>query len=605
MRVLHYIEIENFKGFGEKQRIELDHPTVLIGPNNCGKTTALQAIALWAQAVKTWYDQRHASTAKERTAVGLNRLAIVAVPVQRTRFFWRGARTRAGNNDIHVVLTAGVPWRDDEARPLRMRFRNQGEELVYANPELSGAPDDLEFIAHVAKTVSVHLLYSMSGLEIEEPVLTPGRIDVLLGQGQTAQVLRNLCLLVHDRAPNDWEQVTRWMERLFDVRLGVPTQNVRGSIELTYQQGDTKEPLDLSLAGRGFLQMLLILSYLFSHRGGILLVDEPDAHFEILRQRQVYVLLREIAAETSSQVVMVTHSEVLLEEAIDRNLTLILDSRVEPLSSKTSIANSLKHFGTSHYLKARARRHVLYLEGTTDLDLLRKLAERLDHHVLSVWDDRANVYYVQDQYPTREAPAELERVEGGYGIEPPKHFFAIRGMVPDLRGLALLDGDGRKRTDSYEGGLRIAYWRRYEIENYVVTPDILRDAALGILSTQSSLLPQGDLFADTWRKTIDEILAALTRDKVFVEPEEYEIYRNADEDPRRLLWAQATAMVKLSAFAEEFFKRLAKAVQQPIAMRKGEFHRLVAFADPQQIAGEVREKLDLLYELWTRDGQRT
>ena len=31
MRLLHYIEIENFKAFGNKQRIELGHPAVIIG----------------------------------------------------------------------------------------------------------------------------------------------------------------------------------------------------------------------------------------------------------------------------------------------------------------------------------------------------------------------------------------------------------------------------------------------------------------------------------------------------------------------------------------------------------------------------------------------
>ena len=38
-------------------------------------------------------------------------------------------------------------------------------------------------------------------LETEEPIIQPGRIDVLLGQGQTAQVLRNLCLLVFRTPP--------------------------------------------------------------------------------------------------------------------------------------------------------------------------------------------------------------------------------------------------------------------------------------------------------------------------------------------------------------------------------------------------------------------
>ena len=46
MRLFHYLEIQNFKRFGDRQRIELDHPAVLIGPNNCGKTSAIQAIAL-------------------------------------------------------------------------------------------------------------------------------------------------------------------------------------------------------------------------------------------------------------------------------------------------------------------------------------------------------------------------------------------------------------------------------------------------------------------------------------------------------------------------------------------------------------------------------
>ena len=69
MRLLHYLEIQNFKHFGERQRIELDHPTVLIGPNNCGTTTAIQAIALWSQAVKTWYEAKGQSRPKDVAAI--------------------------------------------------------------------------------------------------------------------------------------------------------------------------------------------------------------------------------------------------------------------------------------------------------------------------------------------------------------------------------------------------------------------------------------------------------------------------------------------------------------------------------------------------------
>lgn len=193
MRLLHFLEIENFKRFGDRQRIELDHPGVLIGPNNCGKTSAIQAPALWSQAVKTWYEVRKQSSAKERTATALNRLSIVAAPVQRTRFFWHNAAVRTGNKDVPLVLTVGEQH-EGRVRPLAMRFRNQGDELVYCAPD-DAVIGDLGLI-HKAASLDIELLYPMSGIETEEPILQPGRIDVLLGQGQTAQVLRNLCLMV-------------------------------------------------------------------------------------------------------------------------------------------------------------------------------------------------------------------------------------------------------------------------------------------------------------------------------------------------------------------------------------------------------------------------
>ncbi|WP_236848854.1 AAA family ATPase [Candidatus Thiodictyon syntrophicum] len=130
MRLLHYLEIQNFKRFGDRQRIELDHPAVLIGPNNCGKTTAIQAIALWSQAVKTWFDAKQTSTPAERTSTSINRLNIVSVPVQRTRYFWHNTAVRTGNRDIPLLITLGVQH-ENRVEPVTMSFRNQGDELVY------------------------------------------------------------------------------------------------------------------------------------------------------------------------------------------------------------------------------------------------------------------------------------------------------------------------------------------------------------------------------------------------------------------------------------------------------------------------------------------
>lgn len=595
MRLLHYIKIENFKRFGDSQRIELDHPAVLIGPNNCGKTSAIQALALWSQAVRTWYDVRKDSTAKERTATSLNRLNIVAVPVTRTRFFWHNTQVRKANKDIPMVLTVGVVH-EGKVRELSMRFRSQGDELVYCAPD-DAVMADIDLIRHAAG-IRVELLYPMSGLDTEEPVLQPGRVDVLLGQGRTADVLRNLCLAVAKTSAHDWARIVALMQRLFNISLGQPEETARGSITLHYQQPGVKEPLDISSAGRGMLQMLLVFAYLYSHKGSVLLVDEPDAHLEILRQKQVYVLLRDIASENGSQVVLVTHSEVILDEALDTNLTLLLEGRADDLAKKQDIRNSLKHFGAEHYVKARTRGYVLYVEGGTDLDMLRAFAEKLAHPVARIWDERINSFYVQNNYPQQDIQAELERVEGGFGVTPREHFNGLRNLLPELQGLAILDNDGQNRQDRDEGALKTLYWRRYEPENYFITPELLRSYAL-------AQYPTDDLFSQQGREAVEDALAQTLRDDIFAGSQaDYDTWSASPADAARLIWEARTERRKLSAVAEAFFRRLAQMTGTAMLLTKGELHRLIPHAQLTPAAEtEIRQKLDALEPLFKRAQQ--
>ena len=57
--MLTRLAIRNFKLF-ENVELELGDRVVLIGPNNAGKTTALQALALWDIGLKRWTEKRGA-----------------------------------------------------------------------------------------------------------------------------------------------------------------------------------------------------------------------------------------------------------------------------------------------------------------------------------------------------------------------------------------------------------------------------------------------------------------------------------------------------------------------------------------------------------------
>ena len=62
--VLTNLQIKNFKRL-ENVAIELGKTVVFIGPNNSGKTTALQALALWEIGLRKWVEKRSAKDTPE------------------------------------------------------------------------------------------------------------------------------------------------------------------------------------------------------------------------------------------------------------------------------------------------------------------------------------------------------------------------------------------------------------------------------------------------------------------------------------------------------------------------------------------------------------
>ena len=79
--MLTKLTIRNFKRF-EDVEIELDNPVVFIGPNNSGKTSAMQALALWDTGLKRWNEKRlgKAVSGKRRRGAAVNRRDIPARP---------------------------------------------------------------------------------------------------------------------------------------------------------------------------------------------------------------------------------------------------------------------------------------------------------------------------------------------------------------------------------------------------------------------------------------------------------------------------------------------------------------------------------------------
>jgi len=592
MRNIRYVEIENFKTFGDKIRVDLGHPAVLIGPNNAGKTSVIQALALWSRGVQAWFEKKgkpQQKDSRERLSAGINRLNILEVPVSETRFLWNRMRVRKGNTPIRMTVNVGVEH-GGVVKDCRMMFTQRDSEIIYCRPCDETLKDDA-LIQH-AGTIPFHLLYPMSGIETVETLVPEGRINVLLGQGQTAQVLRNLCYKVvegdKEKRTDDWRTIRHLMEKLFGVELKTPgLDEKRGELIVRYRQPDTDTDMDIGLAGRGFQQMLLILAYLHTHKGSVLLIDEPDAHLEVLRQKQVYEMLKDVAAANDSQVVVATHSEVILDDAIETNLTLLINGTAADLATMHDVRNSLRTFGVEHYYKARVCPRILYVEGSTDFDTLKALATRLEHRAFDALSGRINYYYTRNVVHENTLDNRLDRLGGAYQDDIKRHFNAMKRLVPEFRGLAILDRDQRDPPDESVNGLDVMYWRHYEIENYYITPDLILKYVAGIFDSEGGLFTESNV--NVLRAVVDDRLL----ETVFGgDRQQLDEYKKASSSLQKTLLKN----LKMSDFADGVFQEYARRQNQPVLLRKGEYYLMLPHADPKDIPEEVTQKLDRLAE---------
>jgi hypothetical protein len=399
----------------------------------------------------------------------------------------------------------------------------------------------------------------ISGLAATETRLDEGAINVRLGEGRTADVLRNLCwqVLQGPDGKAAWDTVAQRMNALFGVRLDPPEYiKERGEIVMSFRTGSNVR-LDLSSSGRGQQQTMLLLAHMVANPGAVLLLDEPDAHLEILRQRQIYQILMETASETGSQIIAASHSEVILNEAANRDTVVAFVGKPHRIDDRGSqVLKALRDIGFDHYYQAEEVGWVLYLEGSTDLAILRAFAARLDHPAKSALE-RPFVHYVANQ------PRKAQ-----------EHFYGLCEAQPDLIGLAIYD-----RLEVFppaDPNLRHVTWRRRELENYLCQ----RDALLAFAEAQGRG-QQGELFGVNWRgimeKSIDEIESALG---ALGKPSPWGADLKASDD-----------------FLDPLFWKFYEKLNLPNLMGKTDYHTIAPFVPAANLDAEIREKLDAIAEI--------
>jgi hypothetical protein len=310
----------------------------------------------------------------------------------------------------------------------------------------------------------------------------------------------------------------------------------------------------------GFAANALLLAHLYANPGAVLLLDEPDAHLEILRQRETYNLLIEVAGRQGSQIIAASHSEVVLNEAADRDLVIAFVGQPHRIDDRgAQVVKALRDIGFDQYYQSQETGWVLYLENSTDLAILQGFAKLLDHEAQGCLK-RPFVKYIETNLPQRAQ----------------EHFFGLKEGKTDLVGIAIFDRlDKQLQIDT---PLTELMWRRREIENYFCTEEVVLAYARHDLPHD---LPD-DLFSRAeragrdraMREAIAEVKQAL---ETFGRPDPWSPDIKATDD-----------------FLEPLFKIFFKKRELPLQLRKSQYHVLASLLPKEKMDPEVGEKLDAI-----------
>lgn len=562
------MHVEYFKRFRD-ETFEFTDAIVIAGPNNAGKSTLLQAVAVWGFAVQRWMQERgtRTSRARQRTGIPVSRRDFSAVPLRDMNLLWwnrdtaysRAERpgTKPGEPKLVRVTASGidsrgVPW------DIGVSIRYTSREQVYIKlVDASGAPvTDVPLGATEMQVVHVP---PFSGIGPDEPFYDPGYQNLLIGQGKPGDILRNLLLEVA-RDSNAWKRLVADVSAIFQVELLPPnyTPGADPFIRVEYREATTRtarDTLDIASAGSGFHQVLALLAFFYARPAAMLLLDEPDAHQHVVLQRQVYDRLREVARLRGCQLLVATHSEVILDGTDAHDVLSMYGGphRLKFDSDRDQVREALRRLTTLDALSAESGLNVLYVEDESDFRLLAAFARVLKHPAET-----------QFRVPFYTA------LRGRRPSEAKAHFFAAKAVRKDIKGVVLLDGDNRNEPDREirADGLTVLRWRRYEVESYLLHPAALLRYIEG---------PENPTL---WG------IASRQRAEQYIDNELPKVVLADPLGDHPFLQSEAASKTFLPALFES----------AGVALRKADYYLVALNMHADEVPTEVAEKLDAIVE---------
>ena len=470
--------IKNFKRIEQQEYLFTDFD-LLAGWNNSGKSTILQALAIWQFCI----DEFHRAKRHGETGIQVVLPNFTALPVPEFNLLWNEKRERkypvklGKKKQEYILIEIDVTWRrpDGEDETFGVKLRYLSPQTVYAIPGAGWA--DFRQYDQGGSLPKIAYVPPFSGLEPIEEWKDTSILRKQVGKGQPGSILRNLLLSVvrqdEEKSEKDWDEISSVLKRWFSIELRRPQYEQGVDTQITCEYVDNKRPYDIIAGGSGFHQTLTLLAFLYGYKPTTILLDEPDAHLHVNLQRETLDYFRKMSRDRNIQFLIATHAEELIRGVDANRVVSLLQHKPIRESSTPDILGAMANVSNMEVNQLRSSPYLVYVEGATDERILRAWGRTLG------------------------AEAEIGKVcfrgmSGGnkqqMKEDADRHFGCVKQVIPQVKRLMIFDYDTETTAFHPEETNDVLFeWKRKNIENYLLVPDAWKRAVRQVLGSDDTL----------------------------------------------------------------------------------------------------------------------